>query len=475
MTPVHNTRSSRTRSSTDAAATHVDHAKAKARLNQRRAPKPKMLPNRKVLDSTAFPHVFERIIDLAPFEVLLTLRFVSRATRTRVDKLLWRHVAMGTPGNWDCCDLTEPFPPYNSLPREEREGPMFGDPVLDENWVPDTVPAGIPINRINWEKETERRRRVRLDWGVRNDIRVVDNFGGNENTAFDFPDAVVRYIWPTFDIGTAKSFVYYIRLPQTLISHLHFHMPSSLLAERVIFRSLVDIPVIEERLFSWVPLCMNHRPRDALNLKMKSLAYVFEVFKDGPGRKVEEEKLAGAIKGLDVAVGAVLSLGLKVTIAGLERIPLHALGFAPTTSHESVCDVIRSAVAESARKHLAIYADDDPILIPTFDEAMTGFTICTFEEWAATADPAEVAKPDIDPNFLGNPTYVESHVAPQLPFNPMGPRDNGVYGHDPSDSDFSDNDMAFDGGFLDDDDFDEVWEDDEDEDGFPGVINIIGS
>ncbi|BEJ13035.1 hypothetical protein CspHIS471_0302090 [Cutaneotrichosporon sp. HIS471] len=467
------------RTSTDAAATHVVHAKTKARLNKRRAPKRKMLPNRQVLDSTAFPHVFERIIDLAPFEVHLALRFVSRATRTRVDKLLWRHVAMGTQDDWDYCDLTEPFPPYRSLPRKELEGPMFGDPVLAENWDPDYGEMGPSIN---WEKETERRHKVRLDWGVWNDIRVVDNFGGHEYTAFDFPDAVVRYIWPSFDIRAAKSLVSYIRLPQTHRSNLSTHMPGSL-AERVIFRSLVDIPAIgetEEDHFSWMRFRMNYRPRDALNVKMKSLAFVFEIIKDGPGRKVEEEKLAGAIKDLDAAVGAVLSLGRKVTIAGLERIPLHALGFAPTTSRQSVCDVIRSAVVESAREHLAIYADHDPTPMPTLDEVMTGFTICTFEEWAATADPAEVAKPDIDPDFLGNPMYVESCVAPQLPFSPMCPRmDTGsdFFDFDGFD-DFDDDGMAFDhfgGGFLDDDDFDEGWDDDDDEDGFPGVIGIIGS
>ncbi|GMK57517.1 hypothetical protein CspeluHIS016_0403510 [Cutaneotrichosporon spelunceum] len=45
------------------------------------------------LDATAFPHIFERVIAHAPYEVLLRLRLVDRASLELADSVLFRHVA----------------------------------------------------------------------------------------------------------------------------------------------------------------------------------------------------------------------------------------------------------------------------------------------------------------------------------------------------------------------------------------------
>lgn len=45
------------------------------------------------LDSTAFPHIFERVRAHAPYELLLRLRLVNRASRDVADAILFDHVA----------------------------------------------------------------------------------------------------------------------------------------------------------------------------------------------------------------------------------------------------------------------------------------------------------------------------------------------------------------------------------------------
>lgn len=48
------------------------------------------------LDSTAFPHILERVLDLASFDALIALRATSRALRDRIDTDLFAHVVLVT-------------------------------------------------------------------------------------------------------------------------------------------------------------------------------------------------------------------------------------------------------------------------------------------------------------------------------------------------------------------------------------------
>lgn len=48
------------------------------------------------LDSTAYPHILQRVVDLAPLETLIAFRGISRAIRDRIDAELFAHVGLVT-------------------------------------------------------------------------------------------------------------------------------------------------------------------------------------------------------------------------------------------------------------------------------------------------------------------------------------------------------------------------------------------
>jgi hypothetical protein len=449
-----------------------------------------------------YPHIVERFVDLAPFSVQLAFRCASKAMRARVDKHFWRHIAVGTPSSYvvyemaieeltaraappppraalsTTYEMTLPAAPYPRLPGAASSGPVLGLTRLE---VDDWSAQGQEFEAIDWDAEEARRAGVRQGWrGVWNDIRVVDHFGAGY-PAYDFPEAVVRYVWPSYSIGAAKSLVFYLRLPLLNRSSLPITMPDSR-AERVTFRALVDIPDLnekEEGHFDWSSYSFDYPALEAINVKMETLVFVFEVIKDGPQRKIEEEKLGGAIAGLESAIAGTLTMWRKVAVVGLERIPLHALGFKSTTLRQTVLDHLTDAVTQSTRASLARRAEENaPFPAPSLEEALANFSICTFEEWAATADPAEVDKPDIHPDFLGNPYHTESSDAPQLPWVPACPKmdlQSDFFVEDYFDEEDMDIDTGpFLGYGLDEFDEDDWDVDEEDQDAYPGVVGVIG-
>ncbi|KLT46201.1 hypothetical protein CC85DRAFT_281855, partial [Cutaneotrichosporon oleaginosum] len=52
-----------------------------------------------LLDATAFPHIYERVVAHAPYELLLRLRLVSRASLESADRKLFEHIACSGDNN----------------------------------------------------------------------------------------------------------------------------------------------------------------------------------------------------------------------------------------------------------------------------------------------------------------------------------------------------------------------------------------
>lgn len=444
--------------------------------------KPRSLANKMFLDSTAYPHILDRIIDLAPFPVHLQFRLVNRKACKRVDKILWRHVAVSTFPDDDYGEFTEPFPPWNRLPRMEGCGPSLQtDPDSDEEDDEDGI-------------QTVDEDAIRSDWGVWNDIRLVDCYGVKEFAAWDFPDATVRYIWHTFGLSVSKSAVEYVRLPQTDPSMIPSYLPA-MRSKSYVVRAMVDLATVAAKPqipFTWEAWGL--RDHFAPQNGVEKVAYVFEAInppkKLGAARPVAGDvKLAGTIKGLDKAAAITLSMGKKVTIAGLERIPLTTMRLAATTTEQQVRDAVVAAIRAALDD--VVSRQDAPNSLEELTQsirgditspqvAMQNLTVCTFEEWAASADPNEVSNPDLHPDYLGNPAFVESRAAPGLPFMPVfeyqpdGFSDEDDFGWDDDDMMGGVGGLGGFGGFDDDDDMDWDDDDDEDDEDFADVIAVNG-
>ncbi|BEI88471.1 uncharacterized protein CcaverHIS019_0111890 [Cutaneotrichosporon cavernicola] len=66
------------------------------------------------LDSTAFPHIYERVIANSPYELLLRLRLVNRASLMLADSVLFEHVAFSHKDG----AVNDPRIPSKSLPSQ---------------------------------------------------------------------------------------------------------------------------------------------------------------------------------------------------------------------------------------------------------------------------------------------------------------------------------------------------------------------
>lgn len=405
-------------------------------------------PIKQLLDSTAYPHILDRIIDLAPFAIHLQLRLVSRGAQERVDKLLFTHVAVGTPADSDRRELCEPFPPWNRLPGED--GPQF------------------KIAEGQGQYAEEDRARQCEQWWPWNYVRLVDHYGSKGEEALNFPEATVRYIWVTYGCSESKGLVEYMRIPQ-YDGTSDAGWTSYTRAESFAVRVLVDVSALDEiDDYKWDWREWGVRHHNNLQLPVTKVAFVFELFDNGAASHdtppCHTESLDGIIGGLDLECAASLYLGKTVIVAGLECLPLHTIGFPATSTPSEVRDRVRSATRNALRDRALFLAPKGELQQDEIDkilEKMDNFTVCTFEEWAATAEPGEVVKPDIDVDFLGNPAHTETLGAPELPFNPIG---HGV-GHGMSDYD---DDEEYD---YDDDEV-SVWSDDDED--FADVIAVHG-
>lgn len=271
-----------------------------------------------MLDSTAYPHIIERIIDLAPFAVRVHLRLVSKKVCARVDRLLWTHIAYGRSKHNDLVEFCEPFPPWNRLPGPRPDDLCDFDMPSDDEHLP-------------WYRD-----------------RVVDWYGAETGYGLNFGDATVRCMRPTDGTIACESIVDYITLPSWYRS-LHFVYSALSERKRNVLRVLVDIAACELpgmmlSMFDWSPALRDLRTHANAIDPIERLAVVFEVRDSAsrvdtpaeppvpPSREdnpPERHGNNGILHDFDGIVSVALQAGTHVTVAGLERIPPFVLDSPP--------------------------------------------------------------------------------------------------------------------------------------------------
>lgn len=328
-----------------------------------------------MLDSTAYPHIIDRIVDLAPFSVRLELRLVSKKVCARVDQLLWRHIAYGQSKYKYELEFCEPFPPWNRLP---------------------AYPLGAIFHPKKSTDEAE------LPWRR---ARIVDCYGVPDSFNFDFGEATVRSIRPAAGFFSCGSLVDYFALSPTYRRSLSpIDLPRSKL-KRYVLRALVDLrvyqsPGIDPHAFDLKPAHQAlSKAREGLN-SIETVDIVLDVIGQHSTLSTATTLQHGLLDGLEWITAIALEDGKHVTIAGLELIPPSIMGLPDTATieqvHDKAIDAIRHAINDRAERPA-------PLL------SMQNLTICSFGEWAAAADPAERCLPLFGTKSLG---YEYDHWAP---------------------------------------------------------------
>lgn len=249
-----------------------------------------------MLDSIAYPHLIDRIVDFALFAVRLQLRLVNKKMCARVDKLLWTHIAYGKSKRTNLIEFCEPFAPWNRLPEKPYEPPFHL--AIHSASGDDRLPA--------WRH-----------------TRVVDSYDVPETTKLDFGEATVRSIRPTAGCFSCHSLVEYFTLPASRnIGNQSFPM-SPRTIKRYVMRILLDVTASE------IPAVAEWLRADwVMGNPVQSVAIVFEVVDSQPvlrpaGAPAAAPIQRGLLNYLDITIAKALrgrkQVRLPVLSASLRR------------------------------------------------------------------------------------------------------------------------------------------------------------